>query len=185
VNTPLSQALSSQDHEEEVVFGPSELFDEEFNNNSIETTTLKKVENDEEPLNKVENNVEKESHEEESDIFEQLHEEESKREDNPSISSDSCSRMTDNDDSTTTHAVVSNTVVINSIEVELTDIAQDDTLRQRTLFKKENRADLTEDKRNDLFEKATKSQLSKFDIMSLSLSDEVNWMIPITQASIE
>jgi thymidylate synthase len=160
------------------------VFEEEFNNNSIESTTLNEVENDKAPLNEVENSVENESHKGESDIIEQLHEEESKREDNLSISSDS-SRMTDDDDSTTTPVVVSNTVVINGIEVELTDIAQDDTLRQRTLFKKENRADLTEDKRNDLFEKATKSQLSKFDIMSLSLSDEVNWMIPITQASIE
>jgi hypothetical protein len=41
-----------------------------------------------------------------------------------------------------------------------------------TLFSKTKRAELSEDKRNDFFDKATKAQLPKFDLMSVSLKDD-------------
>jgi hypothetical protein len=41
-----------------------------------------------------------------------------------------------------------------------------------TLFSKTKRAELSEDKRNDFFDKATKVQLPKFDLMSVLLKDD-------------
>ncbi len=64
------------------------------------------------------------------------------------------------------------TVKIGGIEVKLATKANEVKADETPMFKKEQRKGLSEDKRNDLFEKATKNVLTKFDLMSMSLKDE-------------
>jgi Zinc knuckle len=64
------------------------------------------------------------------------------------------------------------TVKINGRVITVTTTAQAVSLGNTTLYKKENRVLLSEDKRNDLFDKATKTQSTKFDLVTLTLSEE-------------
>jgi hypothetical protein len=64
------------------------------------------------------------------------------------------------------------TVTINGRVISFTATAQAVTLGNTTLYKKENRSLLSEDKRNDLFDKATKTRSTKFDLVTLTLSEE-------------
>ncbi len=69
-------------------------------------------------------------------------------------------------------AAQSGTVKIGGIDIEIADKAQDVQVDEKPMFRKDQRKGLSEDKRNDLFEKATKNVLTKFDLMSMSLKDE-------------
>jgi hypothetical protein len=64
------------------------------------------------------------------------------------------------------------TVTINGRTICITSQAQTVTAGNTPLFKKENRTQLSEDKRNDLFDKATKTRSTKFGLVTLTLSEE-------------
>jgi hypothetical protein len=78
----------------------------------------------------------------------------------------------DNSSKNTEMAEEAGTVTIGGIEIKLAAKAHDVKADETPMFKKEQRKGLSEDKRNDLFEKATKNVLTKFDLMSMSLKDE-------------
>jgi hypothetical protein len=63
-------------------------------------------------------------------------------------------------------------VQIGGITVKLATTAKILQAVDTPMFKKGDRKVLSEDKRNDLFEKATKNVLTKFDLLSLSIKDE-------------
>jgi hypothetical protein len=65
-----------------------------------------------------------------------------------------------------------NTVTINGRTITVSSTAQTVSTGSTPLFKKENRIQLSEDKRNDLFDKATKARTTKFDLLTLTLSEE-------------
>ena len=94
---------------------------------------------------------------------------------NEPSSSDTSSEDSDSSSSASsdsTMAAPTGTVKIGGIDIELAATAQDVQADETPMFKKEQRKGLSEDKRNDLFEKATKNVLTKFDLMSMSLKDE-------------
>jgi Zinc knuckle len=65
-----------------------------------------------------------------------------------------------------------NSVTINGRVINVSSTAQVISSGSTPLFKKENRVQLSEDKRNDLFDKATKVRTTKFDLLTLTLSEE-------------
>jgi Zinc knuckle len=64
------------------------------------------------------------------------------------------------------------TVTINGRTVSVAATPQTIHAGNTPLYKKENRSALPEDKRNDLFDKATKTRSTKFDLVTLTLSEE-------------
>jgi hypothetical protein len=120
----------------------------------------------------------------ESDVFDLSHlfreassqtrEASTKSSDNSSSESSSETPDSSSDDSSvesmTDEAVAS--VEIGGVKIKLAATARKDQVEDAPMFKKEERSKLTEDKRNDLYEKATKNVLTKFDLMSLSIKDE-------------
>lgn len=64
------------------------------------------------------------------------------------------------------------TININGRTISIALVAQPAISRSMPLLKKENRAALSKDKRNDLFNKVTKAQMTKFDLLTLTLSEE-------------
>ena len=89
----------------------------------------------------------------------------------------------DNDNSTsgyTTSATMvqdtseqSREISISGIKIKISATPREVTTEEVPLYPKEQRNALTQDKRNDLFEKASKEILKpKFDLISLNLNDE-------------
>jgi hypothetical protein len=66
---------------------------------------------------------------------------------------------------------MTSTAKINGVDIRLNDTAAV-LASALPFYKKEERKNLSEDKRNDLFEKATKKAHTKYDLISLSLTDE-------------
>lgn len=68
---------------------------------------------------------------------------------------------------TTTTALTVGSIILNKTATKhvLSDIV-------KPLYKKEDRQKLTDDKKNDLFEKITKTRFTKFDLVTLTLSNE-------------
>jgi hypothetical protein len=66
---------------------------------------------------------------------------------------------------------VGNSFTINGRIINISTMAQIVTTGSLPLFKKENQTLLSEDKRYDLFDKATKVQTTKFDLITLTLSE--------------
>ena len=63
-------------------------------------------------------------------------------------------------------------VTVGGEEIEYDATAASQGTQAIVLFKKEKREALAEEKRNDLFEKVTKTKLTKFDLVSMTLSEE-------------
>jgi Zinc knuckle len=64
------------------------------------------------------------------------------------------------------------TVTINGHPITVAATPQTVSAGNTPLYKKENRINLSEDKRNNLFDKATKTRSTKFDLVPLTLSEE-------------
>ena len=93
---------------------------------------------------------------------------ESRESSSPSLSSSSNSASSE---STVTMASA-NEVNVGGMKIKLSATAQAAQVEATPMFKKTERKALSEDKRNDLFDKATKNVLTKFDLMTLSIKDE-------------
>jgi hypothetical protein len=65
-----------------------------------------------------------------------------------------------------------NEVEIGGVKIKLAVAAKNTEVEDTPMFKKDKRKEMSEDKRNDLFDKATKNVLTKFDLLSLSIKDE-------------
>ncbi len=67
---------------------------------------------------------------------------------------------------------MSDEVEVGGMKIKLANETRVVQVEETPMFRKEDRKGLSEDKRNDLFDKATKNVLTKFDLMSLSIKDE-------------
>jgi hypothetical protein len=73
--------------------------------------------------------------------------------------------------STSTSTSMMSKVMIDGEEIKY-DAGNTTTTKVVILFPKDKRVKLSKEKKTDLFEKATKAKLTKFDLVSLMLSDE-------------
>jgi hypothetical protein len=66
----------------------------------------------------------------------------------------------------------SGSITIGGRVINISTTARTHSVGTGPLFKKESRSLLPEDKRNDLFDKATRARSTKFDLVTLTLSEE-------------
>lgn len=71
-----------------------------------------------------------------------------------------------------TQTAATSTQTVGGVVIELSDVANTTSVASKPLYKKDERYKLSEDKLIDLFDKATRTKITKFDLLSLTLSSE-------------
>jgi Zinc knuckle len=104
--------------------------------------------------------------------FEGIEESYSEESNNDSSQRSKNSDSTSSGSSQSTMVTPAQNVTIKGRRINVAATAQTVTSGSTPLFKTKTRDQLSEDKRNDLFDKATKSRSTKFDLVSLTLSEE-------------
>lgn len=82
------------------------------------------------------------------------------------------STMSGSGGGTTTPAQVGKVIIVGGEEINIDDTVSPKDVKVVILFPKAKRESMSEEKRNDFLDKVTRTKLTKFDLMSLTLSDE-------------